>query len=107
MSGKFKVGDRVKTLIESKYLGDGGGYRFKIGDSGTVICQGNNFGVKLDSSFPNPHLHDCRGSCETGYGWHFAEDELELYNEVPIKRFLSDFKRTIRIIFRILKKEVA
>lgn len=70
MSTTFKIGDRV-VLVKDR------GFACK-GMKGTVVTDisGGDYGIKFDEKFSLGH--DLDGSCDMGYGYWIAPDEMKL-----------------------------
>ena len=75
MTPQFKIGDRV--ICVSEYDGNAE----IVGMLGTVCGPLNTAwcGVKYD--YPLSRGHDCRGNCDSPFGWETAYKSLELYEE--------------------------
>ena len=77
----FAVGDRVVCV--AAYASNLTSLK-QIGMVGTVklIIFGGRCAVQHDEYCSN--CHTCEGLVEQGYGWYYFEDELALYNDMPL-----------------------
>lgn len=70
----FKVGDRVCAVVDFPQEND----FLLMGDMGTVVVISEIFphiGVRWDKECGG---HDCKGSCETGYGWYVEGSDISV-----------------------------
>lgn len=76
---KFKVGDRVRALIEV------GNEPLAVkGAVGTIVTIDNDnrpYGVEFDSDIKG---HDLQGDCIDGHGWWLRTDEIELVEDEKV-----------------------
>lgn len=78
---EYKVGDRVRLLIDNPY----GNYALFAGDEGVIV------GSELDDDQQSLFVdwlrdvrgHDCGGLCEYGHGWNLCRNEVELVIPEP------------------------
>jgi hypothetical protein len=74
MNSKFRIGDRVRILLNI------GRRKGKLGTVCKILeaTQGyddENIGVNHDDSIGT---HDCDGCCQNGHGWYYKPDEITL-----------------------------
>jgi hypothetical protein len=81
---KLKIGTRVRALhdlfSELKRVGPA-----KDAVGSIIDNEGYKRWVRWDDFSPN--FHTCNGLCEAGHGWIISANEVELYEEIPVKRF--------------------
>lgn len=100
-SYKFKVGDRVRCIVEV----DGNKYvKGKVGTIKTTIGgDPMSYGVEFDDQIRGGHRCACRrdaGSCTDGHGWWCLGRDLEPADESPSP---SD----IKILFEDMSNDAA
>ena len=89
----FEVGDRVEALRDYPQ----GNEHIRAGWIGTIVKVDGGYppiGVRWDDGRPeygwetgDARLHDCHGSCESGYGWFVSKNDIRICEEVVSEDF--------------------